>query len=54
MTVCKFSVADGIISVCAMTKLKIKCDGMDEDMENCPFWNIKKAPLPPLQRIGKR
>lgn len=46
MVVCKFSVADGIISVCAMTQKKVKCDGMDEDMENCPFWNRGGSPYP--------
>ncbi len=40
MVVCKFSkfsVADG--SICAMAKLRIECNGMGDDMENCPFWN---------------
>jgi hypothetical protein len=39
MVVCKFAVADGVINVCAMATLKVKCNGLDidNDMDNCPF-----------------
>jgi hypothetical protein len=46
MAVCKFSVADGMVSICAMAKIRIECDGMDDDMENCPFWNRVGSPYP--------
>jgi hypothetical protein len=44
MVVCKFSVIvntahpNSSINVCALAN-RIKCDGMDDDMENCPLWN---------------
>jgi hypothetical protein len=44
MARCKLSVtadmptsASPLYSVCALSK-KIRCDGMDDDKEQCPFW----------------
>ena len=46
MVVCKFSVVDGILNICAISNRFIECDGIDEGRENCPFWNSTGSPYP--------
>ena len=53
MVVCKFSDAEGIVSICAMTQRLIECDGMDDDMENCPLWN-HASPYPKKRKNDAR